>query len=98
MNSLFCPLCGDPLRLVRSELRCERGDLGFSQVLRELMLEYSSERPRSGKPTGMFRGKSFFCPNCGRPADNTDGLVTCETCQASLNLFLYPLLKVHFHA
>ena len=96
---MFCPKCSDELVKVGSEVTCVRGQMGLSQHLERRFTEcfiLGADRPRESRFSFIVGGK-WFCPGCGVPAVEADGVVRCPLCELSLNEFIHALVERHPH-
>jgi DNA-directed RNA polymerase subunit M/transcription elongation factor TFIIS len=64
---MFCPRCSDKLIRYHGELYCQRGEMGLSQMIEQLLqvaLDSSPQQSRDPSYIENFKVTEWFCPRC----------------------------------
>lgn len=92
---MFCPKCNDVLTKINEAAFCVRGEMYLSQSLTSRLEEcYVAKIRRTRESKFSFQvGGKWFCPGCGVPTFEEDGLVCCTKCGLSINEFICELIE-----
>ncbi len=96
---MYCPRCGQELERVNGVWTCTRGNMPLSPHLSAELTDVYLRKIRNAefRPTTFKWGGVWYCPGCGVPLQERDGLMMCPQCGQSLNEFLFDLLELHPH-
>src|SRR5215469_15269455 len=100
---MYCPKCGDSLRVQGGVFHGERGRMELSQSMAERLYSgfvSKTELPEDFRFTnvGYRFGSQWFCPGCGvLMNEETPGAVKCPQCGRNLGKYLHQLIELHPH-
>lgn len=97
MTSLSCPYCGSGFVQTPEGLYCQLGDMFVSSDLEEQLKAYQQSGGIAPQVSNLVGSRKLYCPKCGHLARNEGGHVFCSHCNATMNPFLFSLIKAHPH-
>ena len=94
---MFCPKCGDPMRVKDGTLTCDAGEMELSKALNDSLAEVFVAKTRRARAHALNWGGEWFCPGCGVAASRDKDHVRCPRCGEYLDEFLHALIELHPH-
>ena len=96
---MFCPKCGYELSTTPNGLFCQNGKMEITKDLEKRLYEcyvHKSREPHT-KKFDISVGGQWFCPQCGGPIIEEEGILQCPNCKLSINEFIFSLIEHHVH-
>lgn len=96
---LYCPRCGDVLANEQGTYFCKRGDMYFSPILASAYRKHFEEKTEPA-PDSRWKcviGGNWYCPQCGKKMEETEGKILCRECGVNLGAWVYHIIEHHPH-
>ena len=95
---MFCPKCGNQLSETSSGFVCQNGKMQITKELEKRLRECYILKIRKPRDVPFsFPVGQWFCPQCGIPTKEKDGVARCPKCKLSINEFTHSLIEHHPH-